>query len=272
MPKRITPLAPLQVSNAKPKKKEYKLTDGGGLYLLVTPSGGKLWRLKYRFGGLEKKLALGAFPEISLSVARKKREEAKGQIAQGVDPSVARKEKKAAEIMEQETFETVTCEWHNQFKSKWTPKTAKSILTMLANNVFREIGDKPINVIDAPMLLNVLRRIEARGANYTAHRVRGLCGQIFRYAVATGRTDRDPSGDLKGALSPIKTTHRAATTEPAELAPLLRMLDSYQGSLVVRCALRLLPLVFVRPGELRKMKWSDVDIGSISSPNSNSVS
>lgn len=260
MPKRITPLAPLQVSNAKPKKKEYKLTDGGGLYLLVTPSGGKLWRLKYRFGGLEKKLALGAFPEISLSVARKKREEAKGQIAQGVDPSAARKEKKAAEIMEQETFETVTCEWHNQFKSKWTPKTAKSILTMLANNVFREIGDKPINVIDAPMLLNVLRRIEARGANYTAHRVRGLCGQIFRYAVATGRTDRDPSGDLKGALSPIKTTHRAATTEPAEIAPLLRMLDDYQGTLVVKSALRLLPLLFVRPGELRKMKWSDVDL------------
>ena len=261
MPKRITPLAPLQVSHAKSKEKEYKLTDGGGLYLLVTPSGGKLWRLKYRFEGREKKLALGAFPEISLSAARQKREEAKGQIAQGVDPGAARKEKKAAELREQETFETVAREWHKQFQSKWAPKTAKAILKMLANNVFREIGDKPISLVDAPMLLNVLRRIEARGANYTAHRVRGLCGQVFRYAVATGRTERDPSGDLKGALSPIKTTHRAATTDPKEVAPLLRMLYSYQGSMVVRCALRLLPLLFVRPGELRTMQWADVDLG-----------
>ncbi len=260
MPKRITPLAPLQVSNAKPKEKEYKLTDGGGLYLLVTPSGGKLWRLKYRFEGREKKLALGAFPEISLSAARRKREEAKGQIAQGVDPGAARKEKKAAELREQETFETVAREWHQQFQSKWAPKTAKAILKMMANNVFREIGDKPISLVDAPMLLNVLRRIEVRGANYTAHRVRGLCGQVFRYAVATGRTERDPSGDLKGALAPIKTTHRAATTDPKEVAPLLRMLYSYQGSMVVSCALRLLPLLFVRPGELRTMKWADVDL------------
>ena len=151
-------------------------------------------------------------------------------------------------------------EWHNQFKSKWAPKTAKAILEMLTNNVFKELGAKPISGIDAPMLLNMLRRIEARGANYTAHRVRGLCGQIFRYAVATGRTTRDPSSDLKGALAPIKTTHRAAVTDPKEVAPLLRMLDSYQGSMVVRCALRLLSLLFVRPGELRTMKWTDVDL------------
>ena len=202
----------------------------------------------------------GPFPEVSLSAARQKRNEAKEQIAQNIDPSVLRKEEKAAEIREQETFETVAREWHKQFESKWAPKTAKAVLKMLANNVFREIGNKPISVVDAPMLLNMLRRIEARGANYTAHRVRGLCGQIFRYAVATGRTNRDPSGDLKGALTPIKTTHRAATTDPKEVAPLLRMLDDYQGSMTVRCALRLLPLLFVRPGELRTMQWEDVDL------------
>ena len=260
MPKRIVPLAPLHISNAKPKEKGYKLTDGGGLYLLVTPSGGKLWRLKYRFGGLEKKLALGTFPAVSLATARQEREKAKEQIAQGTDPGAARKEKHAAETREQITFKEVACEWHNQFLPKWAPRTATAVLKMLTSNVFTEIGDKPISKIDAPVLLDVLRRIEARGANYTAHRIRGLCGQVFCYAVATGRADRDPTGDLKGALTPIKTTHRAATTDPHELAPLLRMLDSYQGSMVVQCALRLLPLLFVRPGELRTMQWAHVDL------------
>jgi len=149
---------------------------GGGLYLLVTPSGGKLWRLKYRFGD---------FPEVSLSVARQKREEANGQVAQGIDTGVARKKKKAAEIRAQATFEAVVSEWHCLFLSKWAPGTAKAILKMLTNNVFREIGDKPISGIDAPMLLDMLRRIEARGANYTAHRVRGLCGHIFRTTYGT---------------------------------------------------------------------------------------
>lgn len=131
---------------------------------------------------------------------------------------------------------------------------------MLTHDVFGEIGDKPLAAINSPVLLTMFRRIEARGAAYTAHRVRGLCGQVFRYGVATGRCERDPTGDLKGALTPIKTTHRPAVTDPKELAPLLRMLDGYQGSLVVRCALRLLPLLFVRPGELRAMLWADVDL------------
>jgi len=260
MPARTIPLVPLQISNAKPREKEYKLSDGGGLFLLVTPSGGKLWRLKYRFGGLEKKLALGAFPAISLAEARQRRAEAREQIAKGIDPSAARKEQEAALLQEQETFEVVAREWHNQFSPQWAARTAEAILLMLARDVFGEIGDKPLAAINAPMLLTMLRRIEARGAAYTAHRVRGLCGQVFRYGVATGRCDRDPTGDLRGALTPIKTTHRAATTDPKEVAPLLRMLDGYQGSLLVRCALRLLPLLFVRPGELRAMQWADVDL------------
>ncbi len=262
MPKRIAPLTDLQARGAKPKEKEYKLADGGGLYLLITTGGGKLWRLKYRFGGLEKKLALGAFPAVSLVEARQKREEAREQLAQGIDPATARKEKAAAVRLEQATFEAVAREWHSQFLPKWAPRTAVAILDMLTGHVFGEIGERPLSEITAPILLAMLRRIEARGATYTAHRVRGLCGQIFRYAVATGRADRDPTGDLKGALAPITTTHRAAVTDPKEVAPLLRMLDGYtgRGTLVVQCALRLLPLVFVRPGELRAMQWADVDL------------
>ncbi len=260
MPRRTIPLAPLQISNAKPKEKEYKLSDGGGLYLLVTPSGGKLWRLKYRFEGRERKLALGAFPEISLAEARQRRDEARELVAKGIDPSAARKEEEAARAKEQETFEVVAREWHATFLPQWAPTTAKAILAMLARDVFEEIGDKPFGEIDAPVLLAMLRRIEARGAAYTAHRVRGLCGQVFRYGLATGRCDRDPSADLRGAITPIKTKHRAATTDPKELAPLLRILDDYRGSLVVQCALRLMPLVFVRPGELRTMQWADVDL------------
>ena len=260
MPKRITPLTDMQIRAIKPAAKAIKLFDGSGLFLSVTPSGGKLWRLKYRFGGKEKLLSFGAYPQISLSNVREKRDEARAQIAKGIDPGVAKKEQKAAELREQETFEIVARAWHTQFLPQWAPRTADAILAMLVRDVFGEIGEKPLASINAPVLLAMLRRIEARGANYTAHRVRGLCGQVFRYGVATGRCERDPTGDLKGALTPIKTTHRAATTDPKEVSPLLRMLDGYQGSLVVRCALRLLPLLFVRPGELRAMQWDDVDL------------
>jgi len=260
MPKQTTPLTDTQIRSMKPDSKDIKLFDGGGLFLLVKPTGGKLWRFKYRFGGKEKLLSLGAYPQISLSLARQRREEARELIARGTDPSAARKEQEAAILREQETFEVVAREWHNQFLPQWAPRTAEAILDMLSLDVFGEIGNQPIASINAPLLLSMLRRIEARGANYTAHRVRGLCSQIFRYGVATGRCERDPTADLKGALTPIKTTHRAATTDPKEVAPLLRMLDGYQGTLVVRCALRLLPLLFVRPGELRTMLWADVDL------------
>jgi integrase len=228
--------------------------------LLITPSGGKLWRLKYRFGGKEKLLSFGSFPQKSLSDARQDKEQAKKLIAQGLGPSEEKKEQEAARNKEKETFEVIALEWHGRYQTQWAPRTAEAILAMLARDVFEEIGNKPMASINAPMLLTMLRRIEARGAVYTAHRVRGLCGQVFRYGVATGRCDRDPTGDLKGALPPIKTKHRAAITDPKELGPLLRMLDGYNKSLMVKCALRLLPLVFVRPGELRMMKWVDVDL------------
>lgn len=260
MPKLTTPLTDTQVRNVKPSGKDIKLFDGGGLFLLVSKSGGKLWRFKYRFGGREKLLTFGAYPQNSLADVRQKREKAREQIAQGIDPGEARKERAADMLREQETFEVVGREWHKHFHQQWAPSTADKILEMLVRNVFGEIGQRPFAEIDAPMLLTMLRRIEMRGTAYTAHRMRGLCGQIFRYAVATGRTDRDPTGDLKGALAPIKTIHRPATTDPKEVAPILRMIESYQGTLPVRCALRLLPLLFVRPGELRAMKWAEVDL------------
>jgi len=259
MPRQTTPLTDTRIRSIKPGAKEAKYFDGGGLFLLVTPTGGRSWRLKYRFGGREKLLTLGGYPHVTLADARQRREVARGQLSQGVDPGAARKEKAASELLEQLTFETVAREWHNHFLPNWAPQTAKSVLGMLVRNTFAEIGNKPIGSIDIPMMLNMLRGIEARGAAFSAHRVRALCSKIFRYAITTGRADRDPTEYLQGALAPVKTTHMAATTEPKEFAPLLRMLDSYQGSLVVRCSLRLLPLLFVRPGELRTMKWVDVD-------------
>ncbi len=261
MPKQTTPLSDAEVRKAKPRERDYKLFDGGGLHILIKTQGGKLWRLKYRFGGKEMLLSFGGYPHVSLAEARKLREETKTLIAQGIDPGAAKKENEAARVREGETFEAVAREWHTKFLSKWTDSTAKSILAMLSRDVFGEIGDQPLAEITARTLLALLRRIEARGAAYTAHRIRGLCGQIFRYGVATGRCERDPTVDLQGAITPVRTTHRAAVTDPKELAPILRMLASYnRGSFTVRCALRLLPLLFVRPGELRTMRWSDIDL------------
>jgi integrase len=254
MPKRTIPLTDIQIRNIKPTTKEIKLFDGGGLFLLVTPSGGKRWRMKYYFDGKEKKLSLGVYPELSLSAARQKRDEARTQIAQGVDPG------KSVKKSTKETFEEVAREWHKRFSAQWDHKTGEKILKQLANDAFRLIGGIPITEITAPELLALLRRIEARGAVYTAHRMRGICGQVFRYAVSTGKAERDPTADLRGALSPIRTKHRPAVTDPKELAGLLRMIYGYQGFPIVKNALMLLPLLFVRPGELRAMRWEDVDL------------
>jgi integrase len=254
MPKRTVPLTDTQIRNTKPQQKEIKLFDGGGLFLLVTPAGGKLWRLKYRFDGKEKKLSFGAYPEISLLAARQKRDEARMQLAQGIDPG------KSTTEIKRETFEEVALEWHQRFFTQWDEKTGGKILTQLENDVFPFIGNRPIAEITAPELLAMLRRIESRGAVYTAHRVRGTCGQIFRYAVSTGKAERDHTADLRGALPPIKTKHRPAITDPQELVGVLRMIYDYQGYPIVRSALQLLPMLFVRPGELRAMRWEDVNL------------
>jgi len=261
MPKRIAPLSDAKVRTARPQEKETKLFDGGGLFLLITPTGGKLWRFKYRFLGKEKKLNLGAYPEISLGDARQRRDEARKLLANGVDPGEVKKALKAATIAEAENeLEVVAREWHTKFSSTWSPSHAETTLRRLQNDVFPALGKRPISEIKAPELLAMLRRIEARGALETAHRVRTICGQVMRYAVATGRADRDPVGDLKGALPPYKKGHHAAVTEPREVASLLRAIDGYQGSYVVKCALQLASMFFVRPGELRQAEWSEISL------------
>lgn len=259
MPKRITPLSEAKVRNSKPKENAYKLFDGGGLFLFITPSGGKLWHFKYRFDNKEKKLAFGTYPEISLADARQRRDEARRQVAHGIDPGSLRKAQKQADTAETETFEVIAREWHGKFTAKASTGHALKIMRSLERNVFPYIGTHPIAKIKAPELLAVLRRVESRGAIETARRVRTICGQVFRYAVATGRAERDTAADLRGALPAAKETHLAAITDPAKVGGLLRAIDGYQGSFIVQCALRLAPLVFVRPGELRHAEWSEID-------------
>ncbi len=250
-----------KIKGVKPSGKQIKLFDAGGLFLLVTPKGGKLWRFKYRFDGKEKLLALGAYPEITLAEARERRDKARKQLANDIDPGAVRKAMKEAETEETETFEVIAREWHTKFKTTtWTEGHALTIMSRLERDLFPWIGTRPINQIKAQELLILLRRVEARGALESAHRIRTIAGQVFRYAVATGRAERDPSGDLKGALPQPGEKHHAAITEPKEVAPLLRAIDGYQGHFVVKCALRLAPMFFVRPGELRNAEWEEIDL------------
>jgi len=270
MPKRILPLKETEVRTAKyntakpnitkTKENKNKLFDGGGLFLLLTPSGGKLWRFKYRFGDKEKVLALGPYPEISLAEARTKRDEARKQIRHGVDPGAVRKAMKQAKTSETETFEVIAREWHTKFTPNWTPGHGATIMSRLERDVFPWMGGRPIKEIRASELLKVLRRIESRGALETAHRIRTIAGQVFRYAVATDRAERDCSGDLRGALPQPKEKHLAAITDPKEVAPLLRAIEGYHGHFVVKCAFMLAPLFFVRPGELRNAEWVEIDL------------
>lgn len=237
-----------------------KLSDGGGLFLDVRANGSRYWRMKYRHAGRERLLSFGVFPEVSLSEARRRRDAAREAIRDGHDPAaVKRANKDAATEAAANSFEAIGREWLATQKKKLAPATyVKS--EWLLGNVWPWLGARPIAELDAPELLAMLRRIEARGANETAHRVKDKCGQVFRYAIATGRATRDPSADLRGALHPIVSTSRAAITDPAMMGDLLRALDSYSGQFITRCALRLAPLLFVRPGELRNAEWSELDL------------
>jgi integrase len=246
--------------NAKPRDKAYKLSDEKGLYLEIMPTGSKYFRLKYRFESKEKRLALGVYPETSLKDAREKRDEARKLLNQGIDPGAQRKAMKAAQAAEADTFEVVAREWFEKNAPTWADSHGDRTLRRLERDIFPWLGNAPIRSIDAPKLLIALRRIESRGAVETAHRALQNCGQIFRYAVATGRADRDPCGDLKGALPPVKGGHFSAVTEPKQAAELLRAIDDYQGTFPVQCALKLAPLVFVRPGELRQAEWAHIDL------------
>lgn len=253
------PLTDTAVRNAKAGNKAIKLFDGGGLFLLVDPSGGKWWRLKYRFGRKAKLLSLGTYPAVKLKDARGERDEMRRLLAAGIDPGQARKAEKAARG-DANSFEAVAREWIGKYAPTWAESHASKIIRRLERDVFPWIGARPVGEINAPELLAVVRRIEQRGALETAHRALRNSGQVFRYAIATGRAERDPAADLRGALAPVNTKHLAAITDPLAVGALLRGIEGYQGSLVTRCALRLAPLLFVRPGELRKAEWAEFDL------------
>lgn len=253
-------LTSIDVKNAKPAEKPYKKADEKGLYLYVN-SVGRYWRLDYRFGGKRKTLALGVFPEVSLAEARTKRDEARKLLASGVDPSAQKKASKLAHIeRSSNSFEMVAREWFEKFSAVWASNHSEKTLRRLEKDIFPWLGGQSVAAISAPELLRCLRRIESRGAIETAHRALQNCRQIFRYAIATGRAERDPGVDLKGALPPVKERHHPSITERVEIGKLLRAIDGYQGSFVTRCALKLAPLVFVRPGELRRAEWSEIDL------------
>jgi len=255
------PLTDVKIRNAQTKERPYKLYDRRGLFLLVMPNGSKQWRFRYRVAGKENMLSLGAYPEVSLREARHRADEALRLLEQGRDPRGIRRVRGAGLALEgSETLEVVAREWFEKFSPNWVPSHATTILRRLETNVFPWLGARPIEALEAQDLLPVLRRIEERGALETAHRVRTILSQVFRYAVATGRAKRDPLADLKGALSPVRKRHFAALTDPQEVAGLLRAIDTYQGSFVTRCALKLASLLFVRPGELRQARWEEIDL------------
>lgn len=250
------------IRNAKPGVKPIKLFDERGLYLEISPAGGKWWRLKYRFASKEKRLSLGVYPDVSLKAARDRRDAARKLLADGIDPSENRKAVKAARAERSvNSFEVVAREWFAKHSPNWAANHADRIIRRFERDIFPWIGGRPIAEVTAPELLTVISRIENRGALETAHRALGNCGQVFRYAIATGRAERDPSNDLRGALPPVKEQHFAAVTDPTQVAEVLRAIEGYEGTLTVRCALlRLAPLVFVRPGELRHAEWADIDL------------
>lgn len=262
-------LSATEVKNIKPKDKTYKLSDEKGLYLLVNPNGSRLWRFKYRFNGTEKKLSFGSYPDTSLANARDLRDEARKLIAKDIDPGLLKQSnKRAKKDAADNSFEKIAREWHTKRstahkkstnKKIWTVKHAERILTSLEKDIFPYIGSKPIAEITAPDLLTVLRRIENRGAIDTAHRAHQNCSQIFRYAIATGKAERDIAIDLRGALEPVSQQHYATITKPEEIGTLLRAINNYQGYFPTKCALQLAPLLFVRPGELRNAEWSEIN-------------
>ncbi len=254
------PLTDTAVRNAKPRDSAYKMSDSAGMYLFVPPSGSKLWRLDYRFLGKRKTLTLGKYPFTGLAEARRARDDARLLLEQGVDPSQKRKlDKLAASVAAGNTLRVIADEWMLKVEREGRAPATLSKNRWLLSLALPIVGSRPISEITAPELLLVLRKAEARGCYETAKRIRSLFSRIFRYAIATGRAERDPSADLLGALIAPKVTHRAALTDPAAIGALLRAIDGYQGSKAVRAALRLLPLVFVRPGELRHAVWPELD-------------
>ena len=249
------------IINAKATLKAYKLYDIDGLFLQVTPNGGKWWRLKYRFGGKEKLLSLGTYPEISLSQARQRRDDARKLLATDIDPSENRKQAKViSKLNADNSFEIVAREWWQSHMTNKADSHKEKVIRRFELYLFPWIGSKPISTLTAPQVLEAIKRIEKQNKLETAHRTLQTAGQVFRYAVQTGRAVRDVTADLKGALPATVVRHMAAFTEPKDVMELLRAFDAFNGTLTVQCAIKLAPLVFVRPSELRMAKWADIDL------------
>lgn len=255
------PLTDVAVRTAKATDKPAKLFDERGLFLLVSPSGGKWWRLKYRFDGKEKLLSLGTYPDTPLRRAREARENARQLVAKGIDPSVQRKATKSArEECAANSFEVVAREWYASHGPTLAPSYSVKVIRRFERDLFPTLGSMAITDMKPIDLLKALRAIEARGAVETAHRALGECGQAFRYAVATQRVERDITADLRGALQPVQGEHFAAITDPQQVGALLRAINGYTGTATVCAALKLAPLFFVRPGELRRAEWAHIDL------------
>lgn len=245
----------------KPKEKPYKVADGLGLHMRVQPNGVLLWRFKYRLAGKEQLVALGKYPEVNLALARERRDGLRKTLSAGIDPASQRRAMKVAQVnAAANSFEVVAQEWFERNAPRWVPKHSVKIKERLKRDVYPFLGSRPISEISASDVLRVLRRIEGRGAIETAHRALGNISMIFRYAVATERVTSDPCRDLRGALAPKVTRHFSAITDPKKIPALLARIEGYGGTLIVRCALRIAPLLFVRPGELRSARWADIDL------------
>lgn len=254
-------LSDTALRNLKPGTKPYSVADEKSLSLLVQPSGGKWWRFRYRVDGTAKMLSLGTYPDVSLKSAREKRDEARKMLASGIDPSENRKATKATkELLAANSFEVICREWLENKRSSVEEAQYKKALARLEKDVFPWMGKRAITDITAPEVLAVLRRIDERGARYSAHKVKSEISQCFRYAIATGRAERDPCPDLKGAIPAPKTENLPSITEPKHVGELLRAIDGFKGTFVVKCALEIAPRVFTRPGELRKAEWAGFDL------------
>jgi integrase len=253
------PLTDKIASAAKPKEKPYRLTDERGMYLEVTPRGGRYWRFKYRFAGKEKRLALGVYPDTTLAGAREQREAARKLLASGIDPAQVRKTDKRIRASNN-TFESVAREWFEGQAPRWAPSHASKVIGRLEREIFPWLGAKAIDQITAPQLLESLSRVERRGHYETAHRTLQAVSRVFRYAIASGKAERDPGADLTAALKPVASKNLASVTEPRKVAELLRALYGYSGHFPTACALKLAPMLFVRPGELRTAQWHEFDL------------
>lgn len=252
------PLSDAALRAAKPREKPYRLTDERGLYLEIRPTGARWWRIRYRFAGKAQLLSAGTYPEVTLKEARQRRDEIRRQARDGIDPSAARKALRH-QAAGADTFAVLAEEWFLKFQPGWAPSNAVKVRRHL-EELLPWLGARPVKALEPPELLAVARRIESRGALETAHRVLQTAGRIFRYGVATGRALRDPTADLRGALPPHRGGHFAAITDPAEVGQLLRALEGFSGTFIVKCALRLLPRLFVRSQELRLMTWAELDL------------